>query len=210
MGGWIKVNGWDKNPAGFDTYFNLVAPSDGMYLQQDQLGDGTGDKAAVAFYDGGTIGQADDDILPLNTWTFVFVVCTGSPLTLNVYWGAEAGALSHQVVNGDSLSVTGLTSAYLGSDFFGESSYASFRGIRVWKDQTWDLTSVTAERNSSDFSPVKTAGLYSDIRIPNGTNPHIATNGADWTLVGTFANDTSNPVLAFSEIHLSRHVTFTG
>lgn len=195
---WVKVNGWDKT--GFDNYLGIFTPTEGVFFQQDTSGTGTADQASVSFYDGGVVGMTNENIIPLDTWTFVFIVVRGDqftpPVSIDVYWGATTGTLNSETVVGTSLVPSAFNSIYVGSDWYDEASNASFRGVRVWTDLTWDLTQITAERNSADFSPVRTSNLISDIRIPNGTNPNVATNGANWTLEGTFTTDASNPVLS--------------
>lgn len=190
---WIKVNGFDKH--GFDapvTLENAAGTYVAVGLGQDANGAGTADHMDGFHFkgSGGAFEHVDNIISATGVWTFFCAVMNGT--TVDLYWGTETGALSHQQWTGVDFSASGITQVVLASDKFGDLASCSYRGWRTWVDTALNSTEATAERDSQTFAAVK-AGVTSDIRIANGTNPETATAGTSATRAGTFTDDASNP-----------------
>lgn len=191
---WVKVNAYDKT--GFDSYFSIEnaaggASFKGIGLQQDAAGAGTADLIEGYWFNGSGPAHAETPTLISDTgvWHFFAMVWSGTAIT--IYYGTETGTLSTQTLTANFNS-TDATIAFLGTDSGSENANASFRGARLWLAA---LTSgeITAERDSTTFAAVRSSNLDSDVRIASGTAPNVATTGTSWTLLGTWADDASNP-----------------
>lgn len=195
--GWVKVNTYDK--VAFDSVFEVAGGTGGSYrgigFQQDPDGAGNADLFRFFWYNGSDSSYASvptDLFTSTGSWLFVAAVQSGT--ALDFYWGTESGSLSHASLT-PSFSASLFTYVRLASDHAGtpEDTNSSFRGWRLWVDEALTSTQLTVERDSDSFKAIHTTGLVSELPIVNGTSPGTASRGTNWTLTGTFADDSSNP-----------------
>ena len=201
LAAWFKVNGFDKT--GYDNFVALENPAGGTGYRyagfiQDPVGGGANDLIQGFWYDGNgdTFGTDGTVTSIVDQWVFVAIVCDGTSFTF--FYGTETGSLTSSGLTAD-FNASDFSRAILASDGFGENANGSFRGARLWS-AALNQTELEAERDSADYSAVRTANLLSALPLANGTNPEVASVGSDWTLTGTFATDASDPDLGADTI----------
>jgi hypothetical protein len=191
---YFKVNAWDKA-----AYGSIVSIENGgsgpaflgVGLQQDASGSGTADLLEGWYYSG-SVGGSDTTatvVSDTDVWHFAAIVWDGTSYTL--YIGTETGPLTPYTLTVGFNSNTANT-IYVCSDSVTENADASVRGVRLWT-AALDATEILAERDSATFAPVRTSDLDSFLPTSSGTNPEVASQGSDWVLTGTFADDESDP-----------------
>jgi len=186
--GWIKVNGWAKTAYGFALGFIGGVDYGVCWLQQ-----GTAE-ALMGWWQANSpaaSGATSTLVSGTGEWRFLAIAIDGSSITY--YAGTELDECTAETETASFDAGAVINRATLANDSYGTSLYASLRGARLWVGEALTAEQIEAERLASDFRAVHTTGLHSELLLDDYTDPGDAVSGSDWTVLGAFAEDASEP-----------------
>lgn len=195
---WVNVRTWRS---AFGLIFIVFGENAGNQLAIGFLrgggGTGTENRIDLIYYNsatGGFVSVANGVISSLNTWMYLGFSMSGtSNASLTGYWGSETATSlsSSSSVTNFSTNSMGLT--YVGGEGTGsQMSDISVRGIVTWTAAR-TAADHRAEWANRTFAPLITTDVQSYLPVASNVNPEVASLGDNWSLNGTFSNDTSDP-----------------